>query len=115
VTPASNPLSEIAPVPASPEQRDREQTSETQFQPTLHTQLLTPLEMSRKLPTRGWLAPGLTAHLNLYFDLLILASVLVLGQHITGDQPRAIILGELMPLVVTAVVVWVVSSSTTSP
>jgi exopolysaccharide biosynthesis polyprenyl glycosylphosphotransferase len=67
--------------------------------------------MSRKLPTRGWLAPGLTAHLNLYFDLLILASVLVLGQHITGDQPRAIVLGELMPLVVTAVVVWVVTST----
>ena len=83
----------------------------TQFHAGLHSQAFTPLEMSRKSPTRGWLAPGLTAHLNVYFDLLILATVLVLGRYITGDEPRAISLGEVTPLVVTAVVVWIVTST----
>ncbi len=82
-----------------------------QFQSRAQSQVFSPLEMVRRPPTRGWLAPGLTAHLNLYFDLLILAAVLVLGQHITGDAPRAINLGELAPLVATALVVWIVTST----
>ena len=75
----------------------------TQFHAGLHSQAFTPLEMSRKSPTRGWLAPGLTAHLNVYFDLLILATVLVLGRYITGDEPRAISLGEVNLRVVSVV------------
>jgi exopolysaccharide biosynthesis polyprenyl glycosylphosphotransferase len=113
VTPASDPSSAASSVSAVPAASSISAlpVAAARSEPSDSERLFTPLELSRKPPTLGSLAPGLTAHLNLYADLFILACVLVLGRNITGDEPRALSFGALAPLVVTALGVWIVTST----
>ncbi|GAC1340623.1 MAG: sugar transferase [Myxococcales bacterium] len=73
--------------------------------------MLTPLGVRKARLTRGWLAAGVTAHVNLYFDLLLLACVLMFGPQLTGVREGVPSIAALGPLLLTAMVVWIVTST----